>query len=161
MITITTVNQAIKEFIKVLRFGNSDYQTGQQYLPSGVDSKPTKGKKAAHATTTNKNDSIILGYRIESDITKPGEIRIFATDESGAEVFQLLLKNNGTAEFGGNSDNLVRFQKLQDEMTSLANFMNEEYTKIATGISAGGGSYTPGIANIDISESKIEEIKTS
>lgn len=156
MITITTVNQAIKKFVKVLRYGNRDFQTAQQYLPSGIDSKPVIGAKAAHATTSNKTEPIILGYRIESDKTNPGETRIFATNSAGVEIFQLLLKNNGTAEFGGNTDNLIRYLKLNE---GLQAFITDLNSKLVTAFSGVGGSW-PG-TSLDISASKIDEIKTS
>jgi len=156
MITLAKVNQATRAFIKVLRYGNADYQTSEQYLPYGVDSKPVNGINAAHATTSNNSDTIVFAYKIESSLTNPGEIRIYATDSDGVDVFSLLLKNDGTAEFGGNTDNLVRFLKLDN---ALQLFITDLNAKLVTALGAVGGSW-PG-TSLDISQSKIDEIKSS
>jgi hypothetical protein len=155
MIILSRVKQATNEFIKVLRFGKSDVQTSKQFLPFGVDSKPIKESLAAQAVTSNSAETIVLGYKIESETTKEGEFRIFATDSEGAEVFSVHFKNDGTCEFGGNVDNFVRFLKLDQ---ALQTFITDLNTKLVGAFGGVGGSW-PG-TSLNISAAKIEEVKT-
>jgi len=159
MITLSRVKEATSEFIKVLRYGKSDVQTIEPVLPSGVDSKPLKDDLSVHSKTNDRSDPICLGYIWKSELTQPGEIRIFARGTDGSEKLFLYLKNDGTCEFGGNADNLIRYKKLDDELQSFKTKINTELGKIATGIAAGGGSYTPILTTINISAAKITEIK--
>jgi len=152
---LTRVKQATNEFIKVLRFGKSDVQTADQILPYGVDSKPVKNDLAVYSKTNNKNQAIILGYLKTFENTNEGETRIYATDSNGNEVFDILLKNDGTCEIGGNIDFLTRFNGLN---TDLQSYLTELNSKLVTAFTAVGGSW-PGIT-LDISNAKIEEIKT-
>lgn len=155
MVILSRVKSATSEFVKILRYGKDDVQTSDQYLPAGIDSKPIKEQVAAQGVTTDKGETVILGYRIESDKTNEGETRIFATDSDGNDVFDLLLKNDGTAEFGGNTDNLVRFLKLNQ---GLQSFLTDLNTKLVTALGAVGGSW-PG-TSLDISGAKIDEVKS-
>lgn len=155
MITLTRVKQATSEFIKVLRYGKSDVQTSYNALPHGIDSKPVKNKIAIHATTGNKSESVILGYIDKSDNTSEGELRLYATDSTGTEVFSMLFKNDGTVEFGGNTDYMIRYNALNTALQSFVNNLNKKLTTALEGI-----PYTwPGVS-VDISGAKIEEIKT-
>ena len=156
MIILSRVKAATSEFVKILRYGKNDVQTSEQYLPAGIDSKPVKEQVAAQSTTDDKGETIILGYHIESDKTEEGETRIFATDSSGVEVFDLLLKNDGTAEFGGNVDNLVRFLKLDQ---GLQAFITDLNTKLVTAFASVPVAW-PG-TSLDISGAKIDEVKSS
>ena len=155
MIILSRVKAATSEFVKILRYGKDDVQTSDQYLPAGIDSKPVKEQVAAQSTTDDKGETAILGYRIESDKTNEGEIRIFATDSDGNDVLDLLLKNDGTAEFGGNADNLIRFLALDN---GLQSFITDLNAKLVTALTAVGGSW-PG-TSLDISGAKIDEIKS-
>ncbi len=156
MIILSRVKSATSEFVKILRYGKNDVQTSDQYLPAGIDSKPVKEQMAVQGTTSDKGETVILGYLIESDKTNPGEFRIFATDSDGVEVFSMYFKNDGTVEFGGNADNLIRFTGLN---TALQTFIGDLNTKLAAAFTALGGSW-PG-TSLDISGAKIDEIKSS
>ena len=68
----------------------------------------------------------------------------------------MLLKNDGTAEFGGNADNLVRFLQLDN---GLQTFITDLNAKLVTAFTALGGSW-PG-TSLNISGAKIDEIKSS
>lgn len=155
MLTITRVKQATSQFIKVLRFGTADIVTANQSGSAGIDSKPIQNQIAIYAKTSNKNESVIIGYINDSDKTEPGEIRIFSIDSNGLEKTFIHLKNDGTIEFAGTGDNLVRYTALN---TGISN-INLEFGKIATAINAiVPGSYVPG--TIDISGAKINDFKT-
>ena len=91
----------------------------------------------------------------KSEITNEGETRIYATDDNGAEVFDMYLKNNGTMEIKGTGDNLLKYLALN---TSLQTFVTDLNAKLVIAFTAVAGSW-PG-TSIDISGSKIDEIKT-
>jgi len=156
MISLTRVKEATSEFIKVLRYGKSDVQTADSVSPFGIDSKPVKDQIAVFCKTSDVAQSVILGYLNNSDKTEEGEFRIYATDSDGSEVFDILLKNDGTCEIGGSGDFLVKYNGLNLDFQA---FILELNTKLAAAFSAVGGSW-PGIT-LDISNGKIDNIKTS
>jgi len=161
MITISKVKAATGAFIKVLRYGMNDIVTGDNSTPAGIDSKPVSGATAVFAQTSAKGEPVVLGYINNSDLTNPGEIRIYATDADGVEVFSVYLKNNGTIEIGGDADNMVRFNPLNTNFAGLVSDLNLEFGKIAVAINAiVPGSYTPALINRSISGAKIDEVKT-
>lgn len=166
------VKEVSKDFIKSLIYGKSDSRTAPQCLPYGIDSKPVKGAISVYCLTENKGKAVTLGYVKNSDITNAGENRIFATDENGNEVFSIHLKNDGTCEFGGNSDNMVRYSELEKGFNELKknfnDFLSQQFaththpymnasipatTSVTTTIT------TPSQASI--SDAKIDNIKTN
>ena len=168
MITLSRVKQATAEFIKILRYGEKDVQTSDQYLPFGIDSKPIKEMLAAQARTGNSEDTVIFGYLVESAETEEGEIRLYSTDAEGAAQFYIKLLKTGTCEFGGDSDNLVRFSALETAYNQLKqdfdDFISQTYNLHAHPTAAVGAPSPPTLAGTsstgDISGAKIEEIKT-
>lgn len=159
MITLTRVKQATSDFIKVLRYGKSDVQTAYNCLPHGIDSKPIKDKLAIHIKTSNNSESVIVGYIDKSATTNEGECRVYATNSNGVEVFSIYLKNDGTVEFGGNTDNLVRFSELKAGFDQL----KSDFNTFLTHVHGGAGTppappQLPSTASID--SAKIDEIKT-
>lgn len=175
MITLTRVKQATQEFIKVLRFGKYDVQTSDPCLPHGIDSKPVKEDLAVHSETSNNRETVILGYIKKFDNTQEGETRIYATDQNGIEVFDIYLKNNGTCEFGGNLDNMVRYSKLaiafnqlKSELNAFVSVFNAHVHPIPlaqaifpASIPPSSVTATSGVpSTADISPAKIDEIKT-
>jgi len=175
---ITRVKQASPEFIKVLRYGKSDIQTADPILPHGIDSKPVKNDIAVYAKTNNNEQSVILGYLKNSDITSEGEARIYATDQNGVLKFDIRLKNDGTAEIGGDSDFMVRFSVLETAYNQLKSDHDDTVSKLNavidllktwTVIAQDGGAALQLAAQAlqnasnstgDISGAKIDEIKT-
>jgi hypothetical protein len=116
--------------------------------------------QAIFMQTGEKGKTVIVGYLNRNHISEKGEIRIYSTNESGAVQIFLHLKNDGTAEFGGDADNLVRYSPLNSELQAFKNALTVELGLIAAGIAIVGGVYTPGALSIDISNAKIDEIKT-
>ena len=169
---LTRVKAATSEFIKVLRYGKSDVQTCDNVAPHGIDSKPVKNDLAIYAKTRNNEQSVCLGYLKNFSQTKEGETRIYATNAEGTEVFSVLFKQDGTCEFGGNSDYFVRFNELKtgfdqlkDDVNSLISSFNAHtHPTAATGPPSPPTAVpseipvTPTAASID--SSKINEIKT-
>lgn len=160
MITLTRVKQATSEFIKVLRFGKNDVQTSEPVLPFGIDSKPIRETLGVHTNTSDLAATLILGYVYHSELTNEGETRIYCTDSNGIEQFYIYLKNDGTVEFNGNADNLIRFAALKTGLDNMVTGINSEFTKIQAAISSVGGSYARVDINLNIDSAKINEIKT-
>ncbi|MCH9621016.1 MAG: hypothetical protein S4CHLAM20_04300 [Chlamydiia bacterium] len=147
-----------RHVIKVLSKGKIDVRTPLNTSPPNTDAPPIAGLRAIYMRTGNSGKSVIIGYINEKMVAKPGEYRIYSTDLGGVEKNYIHLTNDGVIEIGGESDNMVRYSKLNDGMSDLDTQINAELVKIATAI---GGSYTPGTISTDISDSKIDEVKTS
>lgn len=156
MITKTRVRQAIGEFIKVLRYGKDDVQTASNVLPSGIDSKPVKGRLAIHVKTNANGEGCIIGYVDNSDKTNEGETRIYSTDSKGVEVFSIKLNNSGEVEFGGTADNFVRYSELNSALQTFVTNLNSKLTSATAAI-----PFTWVPETLNISAAKIDEVKCS
>lgn len=158
-ILATAANSLGQLIPKFLRYGKDDVQTALQSAPYGVDSNPVKGMVAVYAPTTNNGRKVIIGY-INQSLAAVGETRLFSTDADGALKFYTWLKNDGTLELGGATNNLVKFTALSTALNNQDTLINAELAKIASALALVGGSYLPGTVTTDISNSKINEIKT-
>ena len=166
----TQEDAEIRRLIKVLGLGTDDVQEVLQAAPYGDDSNPIKNMVAVMSETNDSGESAIVGYINKNQIAEVGEKRIFSTDSDGNVVMSLHLKNDGTAEFGGNSDNLVRFSNTKlvtDELkTDLTNLKSILSTWVPVPTDGGAAlkvllaAYfsAPIVQSID--SSKINEIKT-
>lgn len=157
---ISTTVTAGARIVKFLRNGLKDVQTSEQYAPYGIDSNPIKDMIAIYAATSVAGDTAIIGYLNKNQLAGIGETRLFSTDQNGGLKGYIWLKADGKALINGDADNAVRFIPLNQEMVALQNFINQQLQLIATGITGAGGSYVPGTLSIDISGSKIDEIRT-
>lgn len=154
-------------FIKILRYGKTDVQEINQGQPFGFDSNPTKDLTAIYAQTEEKGANVIIGYINKNQISEVGETRLFSEDANGNVVFYLHLKNDGTAEFNGAADNLVRFSELEsgfnqlrDDFNNLVTIFNAHIHPTPAGPSSPTATLgTPSAAQILLA--KINEIKTS
>lgn len=172
MVIYTRVKQAVKKFVKVLRYGKDDVQTADYALPFGIDSKPVKDILAVHAETGSSEGGVVLGYIQQFAVTKEGENRIYATDANGNEVFSVFFKRDGTCEFGGTTDFAVRFNKLETGFNQLKADHNALITAFNTHLHATAatgppstptpGAGIPATTSIaSIADAKIDEIKVS
>lgn len=166
MISITrhlnSIIEGGKRIIKVIRFGKKDVQTASESGPFGFDSSAPEEMRAIYAQTSNKQKKVIIGFINKNQLASVGETRMFSIDSNGEVVMSLHLKNDGTAEFGGNTDNMVRYSPLNAGLQSQKLAINAELVKIAAGINAiVPASYIPTPISLDVSASKISEIKTS
>lgn len=160
---VTVISNAIENRfrrIKVRRYGNDDLQTPTQSAPFGIDSAPYDGMKAIYAETNKKGKPVIIGYINRNLLAANGETRFFSLDSDGQLSQYIWLKADGTMELGGSSDNSVRYSPLNSGLQDLVTKINAELTKIQTGIAGVGGSYPKVDVSIDVTESKIDEIKT-
>lgn len=127
---ISTVVQKGSLIVKILGFGSSDVRTAFNVLPFGIDSNMNKNYRAIYADTEDNDKKVLLGIINKNVLTSPGEIRLFAENSAGTEVFSLHLKNNGNCELGGNSDNLVRYSELETAYNELNDKYNDAVEKI-------------------------------
>ena len=146
--------------VKFIRYGLNDTQTAIDVAPYGTDANPIAGMIALYDVTPGSGETFIVGYLVKNRMAAPGEHRIFSTDSNGNLKAYLWAKNNGNLELNGNADNAVRYAPLNTELSSFKTVMQAELVKIATGIIAGGGTYTPGTLSLDISASKIDTVLT-
>lgn len=157
----TSITGAIKWLaVKVRRLGLNDIQTPIEASPYGIDGNPVKNMIAIHCETSVRGESVVIGYLNKNRLADVGELRLFSTDSDGGLKTYLWLTTDGKIQLGGTADNAVRYSPLHDAMTQLAADINVQLGLIATGIAAAGGSYSPGNINIDISQSKIDDIQT-
>lgn len=156
----STFNSVKNRILKVLRMGKNDVQTSFEAAPYGVDSNPIKDMEAIYGKTTKAGKTVILGYINKNQLAAVGENRIYSTDSNGNLKFYVWLKNDGTCELGGDADNGVRYSPLNSELTAFKNALQAELTLIQAGIASAGGSYSPSTLSLDISQAKIDEIKT-
>lgn len=155
------IDKLNRRVVKFLRFGKSDVQTALQVSPFGLDSGPTKDMVAVYSQTSGTGETVIIGYINKKELVEPGESRLYSTDSNGELKFYVHLKKDGTMWLNGGDDNLVRYIPLNQFVNDLKQFLTTELGLIATGITTGGGSYTPGSPTFDISDAKINEIKTT
>jgi hypothetical protein len=116
---------------------------------------------AIYSETGEKGKTIIVGYINKNQLADVGETRLYSTDETGLLKTYCWLKNDGSIELGGNTNNLVRYIPLNAGLQAEVNLINAELVKIAAVLnSLIPGSYTVLPIQIDISTSKIDELKT-
>lgn len=169
--TISTRIANGRRLIKFLRMGLDDVQECSQIGPFGFESNPVKSLIAVYMKTEQLGEPVIVGYINKSLLTDVGESRQYSTDSDGNVVFDLIMKNDGTAEFGGSTDNMVRFSELKLAFDQLKTDHNSLVTAFNTHIhpTPSGPSSpptpAPGIpassstANVD--GAKIDNIKTN
>lgn len=174
----TKLDDEIRNFprrlIKYLRLGKNDVRESHQSGPFGTDSNPVKDTIAIYGPTLQSGKQVIIGYINKNQFAEIGEHRIFSTDSDGLEVFSLYLKNDGTAEFGGDADFMVRYNELESAFNELKGDLNSLITAYNSHIhvttATVGATAVPGIlsptpsagvsSTADISGAKITEIKT-
>jgi phage gp45-like len=148
-----------RQLVKVYRLGKDDVQEAIQAAPFGVDSSPINDMQAIFMQTGERGKTVIVGYLNRNHISEKGETRIYSTNESGSVQIFLHLKNNGTAEFGGDTDNLVRFSKLEEGFNQLKSDFNNFL--IHTHPASGSPPAPPALpSTASIAGSKIDKIKT-
>jgi hypothetical protein len=159
--------------IKFNRLGRSDVKEKLEVSPYGLDSNPVKNTVAIYTPTSVSGDGVVFGYVNPDQKADVGEFRTYATDADGVEVFYTWLKNDGTAEIGGDSDYMVRYSELESAFNELRDDFNQLVTDYnahihTTTATVGVGpvgvispTTSQGSASTaDISGAKIDEIKT-
>jgi len=157
----TSKDTLLRRVIKFLRYGKSDVQTSFQFAPAGIDSSPIKEMIALYGETDEKGKTAVMGYINKQQLAEDGEVRIYSQNASGDLQTYVWVKKDGTMEFGGVAHNLVRYTPLNTGLQAEVNKINTELGKIAVVLnSIVPGSYTVVPVTVDISASKINELKT-
>jgi hypothetical protein len=149
-----------RRILKVLTFGKSSVNNVYECAAHGVDTNPPKGKKAIVVESVTNGEKFILGYVNESQKSEVGGYRVYATDDQGNEQNNIYLRPDGTIEIGGDTDFMVRYTALETAFNELQQKFNSH---VHPGVQAGPGATSPTTtpSTGDITQSKIEEIKTS
>lgn len=149
-----------RRIIKGWTLTKRDVKTFYQVSPWGDDSAPVLDSDIVVSDTKVGDTRIVLGVISTDKKANAGEKRIFATDQDGNTVVDIYLRNDGTVEIVGNTDNAVRYSALETAFNDLQDQWN-----------AFANAYTPGSPTVlgtpptatpstgDIAASKIEEIK--
>lgn len=146
---------------RVLKVFGIGVKTADLVAPFGDDSCPLDNiGDAIYMETSNDDQPIIVGFINTGLLAGAGEKRLFSLKSDGSVSFYTWLKNDGTYEIGGNEKHMVRYEDLNAGLQAQVTKMQGQLTLIAAGIATAGGSYTPGDISLDISGSKIDEIKT-
>lgn len=150
MITLVTINKAVKEFFKIL-ISQEDPKECQNVQNFGFDSKPAKGSKGLMISTASGKTNTIVGYILQSDKTEIGESRMYATDSSGTDIGDVKLNSDGEFVILDGSDYATKYNSLKSDIAAFNILLTDELALIATGITGAGGAYTPTGLSIDIS----------
>lgn len=153
----TRIDQG-KRLIKFLKMGINDVQEMNTVQPFGIDGNPRKDMIALYAPTGEQGKAIIIGYINKNQVAAVGETRLYSTEsDSDTEKFYIHLKNDGTAEVGGDSDFMVRFTTLE---SGFNQFLSDHNTHVHVG-NMGAPTAPPTIpSSATIAGAKITEIKT-
>ena len=160
--TLAKLKESFKDgayrMFKVFQFGA---KTAAECSPYGYDSNPNiEDLDAVFSETSARVESVILGFIQKNRFANKGETRLFSEDENGKTVSFVWLKNNGDLELNGKTDNLVKFNPLNNSTNNFSSEINSELVKIQAAITSLGGSYAMSNVSFDISESKADTLKT-
>jgi hypothetical protein len=175
----TQVDKANRRLAKFLRYGKNDTQTALQVGPPGVDANPIKDMIAVYSQTSEKGDTVVIGYINKNQLAGPGEHRIFSLDENGVVKATMHLKSNGVNQFTGNSieflgntKTLAKFEELKTGFDQLKTDFNnhlQKWNTFATAYTPGSSSsvgtpptaQTSSASTASIDNSKAENLKTA
>ena len=160
MITLAKVKSSsienFKRIIKVLQFGP---KTAKECYPFGFDSSAPENWTAIYSDTSNKDESIIIGYINKNQIAEVGGSRMYGVANSGEVVSFLYARASGVLELNGNEFSGVRFQNLVTAINAQNSLINAELAKVAISIGALGGSYTPNTISTNLTSSESPTVK--
>lgn len=146
-----------KRIIKAITIGGAT--TAKEVYPFGFDSQPPENWTAIYSDTSNKDESVIIGYINKNQLAEVGGSRMYALDSSGEVSGFLYARASGVLELNGSDYSAVRFQELKTQIDLLQSQINSQWPLIASGIATGGGSYTPTNVSIDLSNSESQTVK--
>lgn len=158
---VKVVGSEIKRGFMIIKtlFGKTDVQTSYNTSPYGIDSNPVKNMRAIYSKSINGRDTIIIGYINQDCIASEGETRIFSQN------FAIHLKD-GFCEVGGDSDNMIRYSKMEDAFLTLRGDLNDlinkfnVHTQPVTGAVAGAPTTQALVSTVEMDAAKINEVKT-
>lgn len=160
MITFSKVKSSTIEFGKrIMKLSQFGTKTAKEVGPFGFDSSAPEDLTAIFSETTNKDESIIIGYINKNQVAQVGESRMYAINNSGEVVSYIFCRANGTTEIMGNEFSAVRYENLEIDLNSFKDLINAELSKISVSIGSLGGVYTELPLIININNSKSENVK--
>jgi len=155
-----------RRILKILGLGKEDIQTSYESMPYGLDSVPIKDMIAIQMESSERGKTVVVGYINTKQVADVGELKIYATNSQGVEQGSVHLKKTGevvasgtTIQLNGNIDNVVKFIPLDAGLQAEVALINAELVKIATGITAAGGSYVPTPITVNIVGAKVATVK--
>ena len=147
-----------KRILKVFQFGA---KTAKESSPFGFDSSAPENWTAIFGETSNKGESVIIGYINKNQLAEVGSSRMYALGSSGEVVGYVHSRASGVLELNGSAYSGVRFQNLKIATDQADSLINAEFAKIAVSIAALGGSYivAPVSTNLTSTESQTVKLK--
>jgi len=147
-----------KRILKVFQFGA---KTAKEVSPFGFDGCAPENWTAIYGETSNKGESVVIGYINKNQLAEVGGSRMYALGSSGEVVGYVYARASGVLELNGSEFSGVRFQNLVQAINAQNVLINAELAKVAVSIAALGGSYAPGavITNLASSESSTVKLK--
>jgi hypothetical protein len=142
--TIATKIEDAYRHIKVQVMGKNDIQTPAEVAPYGIDSNPVKDLAAVYAPSTVSGEPVLIGYLLKNRLADVGELRMYATDDAGAEQNYMWLRADGTIEIGGDDDNMVRYSELETAFNRLKADLDdlvEKHNTLLTNFNTLGTNY--------------------
>ena len=141
-------------------------ETAQVYGHHGLISNPAPGTRAIRIRI-GSIDIIIAAYSYKVPVPEdPGATKLYSTDADGNEESTINLLPDGTIEINGNADNAVSFQDLKTAMDNLKASIDTAtagsitgHTHVETGVTTASGVGTAPPVTVDISASKVDEVK--
>lgn len=159
-------NEIRKVFRYIKTVFSKDSHTAAQIAPFGDDSCPVEGMKGVEASTDDLGKNVVIGYFNRSILADKGEKRFYSLKSDKTESFYVWLKNDGTCEIGGDTDNLVRYSELKKGFDKLKEDLNDlvlkynSHTHMVSTLTSTNTSLLATSSIADISDSKIDELKT-
>ena len=170
--TVLTIKRKISISEVKVELSKGENIQAEIYQNAGVDSKPIKDDRIYLSSRTESGAFVMTGFLDikNTSITSDGEIRIYARDLTGVIKSFVYCKNDGTTIINGDSDNSVRYSKLQEAFNALQENVNSQidlFTKHTHVYLPGALSPTvtavppiPGVpSDADIEPAKIDSIK--
>lgn len=169
---ISTLQEKGRLIVKILGAGSSDIKTVFNLTPFGLDSNITKNYRAIYADTAIDGEKVLIGVILKNAIADVGETRIFSENSEGNEAFTIHLKNDGSCELGGDTDNMVRYSILKEEydktkavLDAILNILNgapvnEPGNGSPSALQIALSTALSGLSTGDIEGSRINEVKT-
>lgn len=156
------ITDKIRQIIAII-WGKNDVRNAYDVTPYGIDASPIKGMTAVYANTENNGQPIVVGYINKNQIAKPGECRMFSTNDSGSFQAQVYALQDGNILIG-DSETIAAytdfFVKWTAFNTTIQAYLVTQNAAITTAISGLGGAYvTP--PPPDFSSAKTTNIKTT
>lgn len=147
-----------KRILKVIGIGGSAYTAKESY-PFGFDSVPPEGYTALYSDTSNRDESVIIGYINKSQLAEVGGARMYAVGSFGEVSGFVYVRASGDIELNGSNYSAVRFQELKTQIDLLQTQINSQWPLISSGIATGGGVYNPTNVSIDLTSSESATVK--